>query len=44
MKKLSFILILLSVLFLSCSLEPEQKEYQVFIRLSSTNETRLYNC
>lgn len=44
MKKLSFILILLSVLFLSCSLEPEQKEYQVFIQLSSTNETRLYNC
>ena len=44
MKKLSFILFLISVLFLSCSLEPEQNEYQVFIRLSSTNETCLYNC
>ena len=45
MKKLSFILILLSVLFLSCSLKPEDSgEYQVYIRLSSTNEVRLYNC
>ena len=44
MKKLSFILILLSVLFLSCSLEPKQKEYQRYIRLSNTNETRLYYC
>ena len=46
MKNLSFILILLSVLFFSCSLEPEDSggEYQVYIRLSSTNEIRLYNC
>lgn len=51
MKKLSFILILLSVLFLSCSLEPESTtidseyiEYTEYIKLSSTNETRLYYC
>ena len=51
MKKLSFILILLSVLFLSCSLETEPdtirreyREHLLYIRLSSTNETRLYYC
>lgn len=47
MKKLSFILALLSVLFLSCSLETrttEQGVYRCYIRLASTNETRLYYC
>lgn len=51
MKKLSFILVLLSGLFLSCSLETEPdtirreyREHLLYIRLSSTNETRLYYC
>ena len=51
MKKLSFILILLSVLFLSCSLETEPdtirreyREHLMYIQLASTNETRLYYC
>ena len=51
MKKLSFILVLLSVLFLSCSLETEPdtirreyREHLLYIQLSSTNETRLYYC
>ena len=51
MKKLSFILVLLFTLFLSCSLElrptlveHEYEEQQIYIRLSSTNEVRLYYC
>ena len=49
MKKLSFILILLSGLFLSCSLETEPattlgREHLMYIQLASTNETRLYYC
>ena len=51
MKKLSFILVLLSVLFLSCSLETEPdtirreyREHLMYIQLASTNETRLYYC
>lgn len=49
MKKLSFILILLSGLFLSCSLETEPattlgREHLMYIQLSNTNETRLYYC
>jgi hypothetical protein len=52
MKKLSFMLVLLSVLFLSCSLEArppvtipqEHQEYRCYIRLASTNETHLYYC
>ena len=51
MKKLSFILVLLSVLFLSCSLETdpdtirrEYREHLMYIQLASTNETCLYNC
>lgn len=49
MKKFSFV-ILLSVLFLSCSLEAgpttvqEYREHRTYIQLSSTNETRLYYC
>ena len=51
MKKLSFILVLLSGLFLSCSLETEPdtirreyREHLMYIQLASTNETRLYYC
>jgi hypothetical protein len=51
MKKLSFVLALLSVLFLSCSLETRpvyntlgNQEYRCYIRLASTNETHLYYC
>ena len=49
MKKLFFILILLSGLFLSCSLETEPattlgREHLMYIQLASTNETRLYYC
>ena len=49
MKKLSFVLALLSILFLSCSLETRPAtvssgEYRCYIRLASTNETRLYSC
>ena len=49
MKKLSFILVLLSGLFLSCSLETESattlgREHLMYIQLASTNETRLYYC
>ena len=49
MKKLSFILVLLSVLFLSCSLETKPaitlgREHLMYIQLASTNETRLYYC
>ena len=49
MKKLFFILILLSGLFLSCSLETEPAttlgwEHLMYIQLASTNETRLYYC
>ena len=49
MKKLSFILILLSILFFSCSLETEPattlgREHLMYIQLASTNETRLYYC
>ena len=50
MKKLS-LLILLSALFLSCSLETEpatirreSREHLMYIQLASTNETRLYYC
>ena len=50
MKKLS-LLILLSALFLSCSLETEpatirreSREHLMYIELASTNETRLYHC
>lgn len=50
MKKLS-LLILLSALFLSCSLETEpatirreSREHLMYIQLASTNETRLYHC
>ena len=51
MKKLSFILVLLSGLFLSCSLETESattlgREHliYIYIQLASINETRLYYC
>ena len=49
MKKLFFILILLSGLFLSCSLKTEPattlgQEHLMYIQLASTNETRLYYC
>ena len=49
MKKLSFILVLLSGLFLSCSLETEPttalgREHLMYIQLASTDETRLYYC
>ena len=50
MKKLS-LLILLSALFLSCSLETEpatirreSRKHLMYIQLASTNETRLYYC